>query len=151
MSHAALGQATTTKKMFSRETAVAIHIATDPPNVWAILTNAPDYPQWNSTILSLEGNLAAGGKIKLRSTLSPERTFSLQIKAWEPAQRLVWGDAMGQRTFTLTPQEEGTLFTMVEKIGGPLFPLFAGMIPSFDASFEQFAADLKKAAEATGG
>ena len=26
-------------------------------------------------------------------------------------------------------------------------PFFAGMIPSFDESFEQFAADLKKAAE----
>ncbi|GAB5555445.1 MAG: hypothetical protein Sapg2KO_50360 [Saprospiraceae bacterium] len=30
---------------------------------------------------------------------------------------------------------------------GPLFPLFASKIPDFDASFEQFIADLKKAAE----
>ena len=36
---------------------------------------------------------------------------------------------------------------MVEKIGGLLYPLFARMIPSFDQSFEQFAADLKKTAE----
>ena len=36
---------------------------------------------------------------------------------------------------------------MRENIGGPMFPLFAGMIPSFDEFFEQFAADLKKAAE----
>ena len=36
---------------------------------------------------------------------------------------------------------------MVEKIGGPLFPLFANMIPPFDASFEQFAKDLKNEAE----
>jgi hypothetical protein len=36
---------------------------------------------------------------------------------------------------------------MQEKIGGPLFPLFAGMIPSFDASFDQFALDLKNEAE----
>jgi hypothetical protein len=36
---------------------------------------------------------------------------------------------------------------MSEKIGGPLFPLFARMIPPFDESFNQFAADLKKAAE----
>jgi hypothetical protein len=37
---------------------------------------------------------------------------------------------------------------MTEKIGGPLFPLFASSIPSFDASFERFAADLKREAEA---
>ena len=36
---------------------------------------------------------------------------------------------------------------MTEKIGGPLFPLVAKMIPSFDKSFEQFAIDLKKEAE----
>ena len=36
---------------------------------------------------------------------------------------------------------------MSEKIGGPLFPLFARYIPSFDESFERFADDLKKEAE----
>jgi hypothetical protein len=36
---------------------------------------------------------------------------------------------------------------MTEKIGGPLFPLFAGAIPSFDEVFERYAADLKKEAE----
>ena len=36
---------------------------------------------------------------------------------------------------------------MTEHIGGPVFPMFASKIPSFDASFEQFAADLKTAAE----
>ena len=40
-----------------------------------------------------------------------------------------------------------TNFSMVEKIGGPLFPLFAKMIPPFDKAFEQFAKDLKKEAE----
>ena len=36
---------------------------------------------------------------------------------------------------------------MTEKIGKPLFPLFAKMIPAFDESFEKFANDLKKEAE----
>jgi hypothetical protein len=36
---------------------------------------------------------------------------------------------------------------MTERVGGPLFPLFAGMIPSFDESFDRFTADLKKEAE----
>ena len=36
---------------------------------------------------------------------------------------------------------------MNEIIGGPVFPLFAKMIPPFDESFEQFASDLKSEAE----
>jgi hypothetical protein len=56
---------------------------------------------------------------------------------------------MGSRVYTLTKGNGGsTHFFMTEKIGGPLFPLFAGAIPSFDESFEQYAADLKKEAEA---
>jgi hypothetical protein len=36
---------------------------------------------------------------------------------------------------------------MTEKIGGPVFSWLAKMIACFDDSFNQFAADLKKAAE----
>jgi len=61
---------------------------------------------------------------------------------------LVWGDAMGKREYKLTPNSNGqTNFAMREKIGGPLFPLFAKMIPPFDESFEKFANDLKEEAE----
>ncbi|WP_284977587.1 hypothetical protein [Arthrobacter sp. fls2-241-R2A-200] len=83
------------------------------------------------------------------STLDPSRTFKLKIKEFEPPHRLVWGDALGARVYTLTETNGGqTMFDMTERIAGPVFPLFANKIPSFDASFEQFAADLKAAAEA---
>ncbi|MFT6210111.1 MAG: hypothetical protein ACJATE_000716 [Bacteroidia bacterium] len=52
-----------------------------------------------------------------------------------------WGDAIGNRNDTLTSTEGGVNFTMIEKIGGPLFPLFARMIPPFDDAFNQYAAD----------
>lgn len=55
---------------------------------------------------------------------------------------------MGKREYKLTPSSTGqTNFSMTEKIGGPLFPLFAKMIPSFDESFDKFANDLKTEAE----
>jgi len=55
---------------------------------------------------------------------------------------------MGARIYTLAPNlRSGTRVTMPEEIGGPIFPLFARMIPSFDESFIQFAVDLKSAAE----
>jgi hypothetical protein len=70
------------------------------------------------------------------------------VKEFEPHNRLPWGDAMGTRTYLLTPIADGkTRFTMTEIIGGPLFPLFSKMIPPFDESFNQFAADLKAVAE----
>ncbi|HSW66233.1 MAG TPA: SRPBCC domain-containing protein [Bacillota bacterium] len=143
-----LNIATTVKKAFSRTTAVAADIKAAPETIWALLTNAAEYPKWNSTVTSIEGSIEPGQTIKLKSTLDPKRVFKLKIKEFQAPNRLVWGDAMGSRVYTLAPGEGGvTRFSMVEKIGGPIFPLFAGMIPSFDKSFEQFAADLKKAAE----
>jgi uncharacterized protein YndB with AHSA1/START domain len=117
--------------------------------MWALLTNAADFPRWNSTITSAEGDIKEGGEIKLKSTLDKKRTFKLKIKEFEPERRLVWGDNMGSRVYTIARDRGDTvIFTMTEKIGSLLFPLFAGQIPSFDESFEQFAADLKREAEA---
>ncbi|MDH4474309.1 MAG: SRPBCC domain-containing protein [Fluviicola sp.] len=143
-----LNKATTVRKTFSRTTSISTEIVSDPGIIWALLTNASDFSRWNSTITSLEGKIELGKKIQLRSILDAKRVFKLSIKEMVPENRLTWGDAMGKRTFTLVSIGNGLIrFTMIEKIGGPLFPLFAGMIPSFDASFEQFAADLKKESE----
>ena len=140
-------KATTIKKTFSRETSVSTSIAADPAIVWALLTQAADYPRWNSTVTSIKGEIKEGATIELKSTLDEKRIFKLNIKEFVPQKRLVWGDNMGNRVYTLVQSSNGIQFTMSEKIGGPLFPLFAGMIPSFDESFERFAADLKKEAE----
>ena len=144
------GTATTVSKTFSRTTKVATTIDADPATVWRVLTTAADYPRWNSTIVSLKGEIKPGSSLQLVSKLDPSRTFKLKVKEFEPTSRLVWGDALGSRVYTLTETNGGqTLFEMNERIGGPIFPLFASKIPSFDASFEQFAADLKTAAEAS--
>ena len=142
------GKATTTKSIFSRETSVSTTIHADPSIVWALLTNAADIPRWNSTVTSIKGNIRAGEKIELKSTLDDKRTFKLRVKEFVPEKRLVWGDAQGSRVYTIDKGAgNGVRFTMTEKIGGPLFPLFAGFIPSFDESFERYAADMKKEAE----
>ena len=143
------GKATTIKKTFSRETSVSTTIHAEPAIVWALLTHASDIPRWNSTVTSLKGNIRQGETIELKSILDEKRTFSLKVKEFVPEKRLVWGDAMGNRVYSLTRGDgNSTIFTMTEKIGGPLFPLFAGSIPSFDEVFERYAADLKKEAEA---
>lgn len=141
------GKASTERKTFSRTTTITTNIKGDAATVWALLTDAKGYPSWNSTVISIDGTIAKGEKIQLKSTLDPNRTFKLRVKEMTPSTRLVWGDAMGERVYTLKETANGVTFTMTEKIGGFMFPLFANKIPSFDESFEQFAADLKKEAE----
>lgn len=143
------GKATTVKTTFHRETSVSIEIKAEPAIVWALLTKASDYPRWNSTVTSIEGNIGLGEKINLKSTLDAKRTFKLKVKEFEVEKKLVWGDAQGSRVYTITNNGNGTItFSMTEKIGGLMFPMYAKMIPSFDSSFEQFAIDLKKESEA---
>ncbi len=140
-------KAHTTKKLFSRETSVSALINATPEKIWQILVDVSNYKNWNSTIVSIEGEIKEGGQIKIIPAINPNRTFKLKIKAFEPYTKMVSGDAMGSRTFLLEKTEAGTLFTMSEKIGGPLFPLFAKMIPPFDESFNAYARDLKVEAE----
>src|SRR5882762_3107161 len=95
------GKASTVRKTFSRETSVSIEIKADPSIIWTLLTNASDFPRWNSTVISIDGNIAAGEKLALKSTLDPKRTFKLKVKEFHAEKKLVWGDAMGNRTYTL--------------------------------------------------
>ena len=142
------GKAVTTKKTFSRETAISIDIQADKSIIWVLLTNANDFPRWNSTVISIEGTIAKGEKIKLKSKLDPKREFKLTVKEFEADSRMLWVDSMGYRIYTLKSIGNGlTNFSMNEKIGGPLFPLFAKMIPPFDEAFEQYVKDLKNEAE----
>lgn len=131
--------------------AVATHIEAPPEAVWAVLTNAAAYPSWNSTVVSVEGEIAPGGQIALVSTLDPERTFELQVSTYEAPTTLVWQDGgntfKGVRTFTLTPKDGGTDLEMKEALNGTMMKMIAPSLPDFGPSFEQFVADLKAEVE----
>lgn len=142
------GKATTLKNTFNRETSISIEIKTDAETIWNLLTDSESFSNWNSTITSLEGVIAKGEKLKLKSSLDETRTFKLKVKEFEPYKKMIWGDGKGNRIYTLTPNNNNTVtFSMVEKIGGLMFPMYAKYIPSFDETFEKFASDTKKEAE----
>ena len=99
--HVKSGKATTRKRIFSRTTSISIDIKADPSIIWALLTNATDFARWNSTIISLEGEIKKGEKIRLKSTLDPDRIFRLKVIEMIAGEKLVWGDMLGKRVFTL--------------------------------------------------
>lgn len=120
--------------------------------VWSLLTDAQGYTSWNSTVVSLDGSIEPGGRIALVSTVDPERVFTLRVRALEPGVSMQWRDGFpgmfrGVRTFLLAESNGTTTFTMVERLRGLMVPFAAGSLPDFRPSFEQFAADLKAAAE----
>jgi hypothetical protein len=76
------GKATTVKTTFHRETSVSIDIKAETAIIWALLIKASDYSRWNSTIVSITGNIAPGNSIQLKSTLDAKRTFKLKNKGF---------------------------------------------------------------------
>jgi hypothetical protein len=146
------GRASRTKGAFQMEYAIGINIQAPPSRIWKLLTSAADFPSWNSTVQSIEGKIALGETIKLKATIAPNRTFTLKVSEFAPDTRMVWRDGnfmfSGVRTYALTPKNNSsTDFYMAELYSGLMLPLIAGSLPDFGPTFEQYAVDLKKAAE----
>jgi hypothetical protein len=129
-------------------------IQASPDAIWAILTDAPGYQAWDSGVERVEGRIAPGEKIKVVSKANPGRAFPVKVTEFTPGQRMTWSGGMplglfkGVRTFTLSPQSNGTTtFTMREEYTGPLLPLIWRSMADLGPSFKQFANGLRQRAE----
>ena len=131
---------------------VGINVAAPATDIWAILTDAPAYPSWNSTVISIDGTIAKDERIELKSTVAPDRTFGLTVSTFDGPAKMVWEDGgkafRGVRTFTLTDKGDGTTdVTMSEVLTGIFLPSAEKKLPDFRPSFDAFASDLKTKAE----
>ncbi|MBA2307774.1 MAG: SRPBCC domain-containing protein [Pseudonocardiales bacterium] len=132
---------------------VSSTIDAQPDKVWALLTDASSYRDWNDAVVSIEGTIAPGEKIKLVSVVNPKRAFTLNVTECDAPRRMVWADSMplglfkGVRTYRLTPRGDQTELSMEEVFSGPLALLITRTIPDLTDSFELFAGGLKSAAE----
>ncbi len=146
------GVAVKTRTADALDYSVATRIAAPAPIVWALLTDAKAYREWNSTVVKLDGTIAKAETIHLVAKVAPDRTFDLKVSELVKEQRMVWEDGdgafAGVRTFTLSPTEGGGVtFAMSETLSGRMLPMIEGSLPDFTPEFNGFAADLKKAAE----
>ena len=124
-----------------------------PDAIWAVLTDAPGYAEWDSGVVRVEGTIAPQEKIKVVSEANPKRAFGVQVTEFAPGERMTWSGGMplglfkGVRTFRLAPENGATRFTMREEYTGPMLPLIWRSMPDLQPSFEQFARGLKSRAE----
>ena len=146
-------RATRTSRTFRLEYATSIDVRATPQRLWALLTNAADFPRWNSPVTRITGTIAEGERLALEVPAAPGRTFKPRVTRFEPERAMVWSDGFapmfkGVRTFTLSPGAGGmTTFAMREVLSGVMLPMVRGSLPDFGPAFEAYAADLKREAE----
>ncbi len=121
--------------------------------VWAVLTDAGAYGDWDSGA-QVEGRIAQGEPLKVTSEANPKRAFPVRVTELAVPARMTWSGGMplglfrGVRTFRLEPRgDDGTAFTMREEYSGPLLPLIWRTMPDLGPSFTRFAEGLKAEAE----
>ena len=129
-------------------------ILAPPDRIWAILTDAARFPEWDPWADRIEGTIGPGARITAYTKLSPNRAFPVTVTEFEPGRRMTWTGGLplglfkGVRTFTLSSQADGsTSFTVREEFSGPLLPLFTRSLPDMSQPFADFVAGLKARAE----
>jgi uncharacterized protein YndB with AHSA1/START domain len=81
-----------TQTMFRQGCSVRCDIHAPAGRIWALLTNGAAFPEWNSTIISLDGTIALGEKLALKAKTDPSRTFTPRVTRLTPAQEMEWSD-----------------------------------------------------------
>jgi hypothetical protein len=129
------------------------HIAATPAIIWSVLVDGASYPEWDSGVVRVEGDIAEGRPIKVRSAVSPSRAFPVKVHLSADGSSMTWTGGMpfrlfrGVRTFTVHASDGETAFRMREEYSGPLLGLMWKSMPDLGPSFEQFARGLKQRCE----
>jgi hypothetical protein len=148
MSEPRISQAHT---VFSMSCRVDVHIQAKAERVWSLLTDAKNFPRWNSTI-TIEGQIREGERLRLHVP-ARKRTFTPTVSGVVANERMTWTGGLapvfkGVRTFELKPKRDGsTDFAMEERFSGLMLPLAKRAMPNFGPVFTTYANDLKRAAE----
>jgi hypothetical protein len=119
--------------------------------VWQTITDGSLYPQFDPNCVNINGKIAQGKYIVIRSKLSPNRAFKVKVSEIKPQERMVWESGLpfnlfrGVRTFTVIAKDDQTTeFHMEEVFSGHLFNLFAKQLPDMSDAFRLFSQGLKK-------
>lgn len=149
------GKAITTRTAFRLASSVTISIDAPAATIWSLLTDLGAQSQWNSTLTSIQGQVALGKRVSFEVPEAPGQKFSPVVTSYDEPNSMVWRLnrwplIVGERTYRLTPGPRGsTEFTISEVFRGLLLPLIGRSLPDFGLMFERTAADLRAAATST--
>ena len=145
---------TQSRGLFSMTCSVALNIHAPAARIWGLLTDAKDFPRWNSTVTRIEGQIREGQRLRVHVP-GTDRTFTPRISGMVRDERMTWTGGFfpvfkGVRTFELRPCDDGSIeFVMEERFSGLMLPFVKGSMPDFGPVFERYANDLKHEAELT--
>lgn len=133
----------------------APRIAASPEAVWAVLCDGASWPSWDSGADAVEGRIAPGESITIRSQAAPGRAFPVAVTEFAPPVRLRLSGGMplglfrGIRAYDMSVQPDGcTLFHIREEYTG-----YGRSTPARRCRrppFQQFARGLRRRAGAGG-
>jgi hypothetical protein len=138
--------------MFWMACSVKLNIRAPAVRIWSLLTDAKDFPRWNSTVAKVEGEIREGQQLRLYVP-GTNRTFTPRVSDVVVNQRMKWTGGFaplfkGVRAFELRRRDDAsTDFAMAEHFSGLMLPLVRGSMPNFGPVFERYANDLKREAE----
>lgn len=119
-----------------------------------MLMDTSRYADWAAGTQRLDGQIANGEQLKLFTVSKPDKPMTLRVSNLDPKKTFTLSGGLpfnlfrGDRTFTLTPQADGTTeFSMCEVFSGLLSPLLGRLIPDLTESFEAYAVGLKEKCE----
>lgn len=132
-------------------------IAAGPETVWAVLSDGAGWAGWGSGVDAVEGRIAAGETLTIRTKVAPGRAFPVTVTTFQPPVRLRFDGGMpfglfrGARTYALSADPGGgTRFEVREEYTGLLLGLIWRSMPDLGPSFDRFAAGLKARVESGG-
>ena len=138
-----------------KEYVTTARIAAPPERVWATLTDAASYKEWNPEIIAVDGSLASSGKVKVHVKLGdgavrklPQRvTIFDRSRIMEWVGGLPFGLFVGRRTFTVSAAPGGTEFRMHIHMSGPLSGPILKSMGDRQPELDKFSAALKARVE----
>jgi hypothetical protein len=142
----------------AKEMSSQIIIRATSEKIWMVLTDFPNYPDWNPFIRSIEGNTSSGNVIKARIEPPGAKgmTFKPRVISFDQNKKFSWlghllfpGLFDGEHIFEIIENGDGTCtFIQREKFKGLLVPLFSKMLDvNTKQGFEQMNQKLKERVE----
>ncbi|MBI3982858.1 MAG: SRPBCC family protein [Gemmatimonadetes bacterium] len=137
----------------SHEASVTVRLGKPPADVWAVITDFPKQPEWNSEITAVTALPDRDSKAVWQETFGGQFQATVVNAVVEPPARLVreilpGGPFHGSWTWDLAPDAQGTRLTITER-GTVENPFFRGMMVFQDntRTVREYAASLAKRLE----